>query len=525
MNLKNALRRYGNDCTEFFRDLMKFFPRGSEGAILAAIVTLGLVYRVLFINRSIEYDEGYAYIEFARHTLKWITSAYYVVNNHIFHTILVHFSTTFLGNGLPALRLPALIMGVLTIPAVFILSRYLYGKWVGFFSACITAIAPVQILISTRARGYSTITLFTLLLLLCAVYVINHRNRFAWSMMIIISALGCYTIPLMLHPLGVVFSWLFACGFTDRVRQVYQGFWAWFRVLITTGVLIFLLTAFLYLPVLINNDILALNVDPLPWGTFLKTIPEMLRNASIEWAIGAPHKLIVAFLLIGITLSLVFHRRIVSIPNIPLQGVFFISMTAIILLQEAYLVERSTFWMIPLFTTWAIAGFWGAVKAFFYRHVTLISQRIAWGYIILTCITILGCIYPLTVDPSQQKWSRPEAEAISQELRKIITQDDIVILSEAGDAAFWYYFDFLNVPQSCIRGIKNRPFNRALVIVYRMDETLDDVIRNYGPDFALLKYDKAQKILSSGGADVYAIPASLRVMQETFPEWHVNGVP
>ena len=62
---------------------------------------------------------------------------------------------------------------------------------------------------SNNARGYTLVALFTLLTLILGDIVRKEKNLFAWGLISLFSALGLYTVPVMLFPFGVLFVWLF----------------------------------------------------------------------------------------------------------------------------------------------------------------------------------------------------------------------------------------------------------------------------------------------------------------------------
>jgi hypothetical protein len=81
--------------------------------LLGGITLIGLVLRVLVINRPIAYDEAYTFINFASRPFKHILADYSAPNNHILHTILVGIVYRLFGEEPWVPRLPAFIAGAL----------------------------------------------------------------------------------------------------------------------------------------------------------------------------------------------------------------------------------------------------------------------------------------------------------------------------------------------------------------------------------------------------------------------------
>ena len=61
---------------------------------------------------------------------------------------------------------------------------------------------------STNARGYGIVCLFFMNTILVGAYALRHQNWAAWLLLAVVSALGFYTIPIMLYPFGGVVVWL-----------------------------------------------------------------------------------------------------------------------------------------------------------------------------------------------------------------------------------------------------------------------------------------------------------------------------
>ena len=98
----------------------------SEVVALSALVVAGAVLRWVLIESPIRYDEAHTFLRWARRSWLDVISDYRQPNNHVFHTIWVHLSYKLFGSGLAALRAPAFLAGILTIPACFALARRVF---------------------------------------------------------------------------------------------------------------------------------------------------------------------------------------------------------------------------------------------------------------------------------------------------------------------------------------------------------------------------------------------------------------
>ncbi len=100
--------------------LEQLFVREKDPAyvfLLVGVITLlGLILRLLEINKPIAYDEAYTFINFASKPFKYILADYSAPNNHIFHTILVGIAYRLFGGQPWVVRLPAFLAGTLMAP-------------------------------------------------------------------------------------------------------------------------------------------------------------------------------------------------------------------------------------------------------------------------------------------------------------------------------------------------------------------------------------------------------------------------
>ena len=170
--IAHFLRRWFADAKELFRDLSLARLDWKESLPLAAIFILGLIPRILLLNRPIEYDEAYTFTQFARYPFLTIISNYSAPNNHVFHTILVRIAYLVLGDQAWQIRIPAFLAGLMIIICTYMLGRMLYNKMVGYLAAGMLASLPDFIIRSVSARGYTIIVLMTLLCFILAGYLI-----------------------------------------------------------------------------------------------------------------------------------------------------------------------------------------------------------------------------------------------------------------------------------------------------------------------------------------------------------------
>ncbi|MEM5774759.1 MAG: glycosyltransferase family 39 protein, partial [Anaerolineaceae bacterium] len=162
--LHNLFAALSAQWRDFWRQAARALPKGIWLAGLLLVLLVAALARVTAVfSQPMTHDESYTFIAFASQTLPNVVSDYHLPNNHIFNSVLVHFSTRVFGNGPLAVRLPALLAGLLAVAAVYLLARAQYGDAPALIAAAITAFLEAQVDISILARGYSLLGLLVLL--------------------------------------------------------------------------------------------------------------------------------------------------------------------------------------------------------------------------------------------------------------------------------------------------------------------------------------------------------------------------
>ncbi len=164
--------------------------------------------RIIYINQSVGNDEAYTYLAYSSKPVLSILTDYSHPNNHIFHSILAHFSALLFGQVTWAIRLPAMIAGILMIPACYLAGRKLYNAPAGLMAASFLAASPTFLTYSAQARGYSLLAFFTLVMILVGAELVHQNNRAGWIVFTLCGVLGAWTIPIMLYPLAALYIWL-----------------------------------------------------------------------------------------------------------------------------------------------------------------------------------------------------------------------------------------------------------------------------------------------------------------------------
>jgi hypothetical protein len=132
-------------------------------------------------------------------------------NNHIVNSVLMKLSTAVFGSGLLAVRLFAVVAGILSPLAVFALATRLCGARVALLAAAFESVSQWVLLYSFQARGYAFISALTPLVLWSLVYALEEiESARRWKSFTILCCLALAVLPTMLYLWAPLF--LFSIG-------------------------------------------------------------------------------------------------------------------------------------------------------------------------------------------------------------------------------------------------------------------------------------------------------------------------
>lgn len=440
-SLERGLTRVGGDTGDFLVDVSGSARRGWAAServhrwTLGAIVAAAVAVRLVFLRQPMRYDEAYTFIEFASRPLYIGLSNYSAVNNHLFHTLLVHLSWLVFGNEPWALRLTALVAGVLVVPAAYLAARILYDRHAGLIAAGLAAGSSILIEYSTNARGYTLITLIFLLLLALAAHLMEKPSRGGWLVFAILGALGFWTIPVMLYPFGVVCLWVLITGILAepaRRRTLIAGLFA------SVGVAV-VLVLILYSPVftvfgvgaVTGNEVVASK----SWSFFARGVPGAAGVLWRQWHRDVP--LVMGLLLAaGAVAGWVLNRRIGSARIAPaLAAVGWIA--PVLILQQVIPEPRIWLFLLPLYFAMAGAG-WTALlgRVLPAGRAPVVAAAVALGVTLFLCARVVASDSVLR---STETGTLRDANEIAAELRGRVAEGDRVVAVLPGSTPLAYY--------------------------------------------------------------------------------------
>lgn len=182
--------------------------RTSVGAV-AILTAVGLAVRVAVASQDLFADELSTYWIVSTNDLGGVISA---VNSDAEITPPLSFVLAWLSTRIDLsaelLRLPSVIAGTLTIPAVFWLGVRTTGRTAGLIAAALTTLAPFMIYYSAEARGYAIMMAFVVLSTLALLAAVDGRRTWAWALYALFSVAAVYTHYTSVFVLAAQLGWV-----------------------------------------------------------------------------------------------------------------------------------------------------------------------------------------------------------------------------------------------------------------------------------------------------------------------------
>lgn len=151
----------------------------SDWLWLSGILVLAAVLRAINLDAGLWYDEIVTLVEYVRLPARELVTTYASFNNHILFSLEAQASVAVLGESAWSLRLPAVILGVASVGALWWLARIVASPWEAHLSALLMAVSYHHVWFSQNARGYTGILFWTLLATI--IFLRNMRQPSWWS--------------------------------------------------------------------------------------------------------------------------------------------------------------------------------------------------------------------------------------------------------------------------------------------------------------------------------------------------------
>jgi mannosyltransferase len=221
-------------------------PQSTTAVWLLGLTLMALLLRVIGLNSGLWLDEFYSVVNQFRLSPIELFTTYVGDNQHPLYALLASICVSVFGEAPWVVRLPALVFGVATIPALYCLGCRVGSHKEAVFSAALLAVSYHHIWFSQNARAYSAIALAAILCtdrFLCLLDSRRHKDVWLYA---VIVALGCYAhltmVFIVIGQFLVSLLWFFFLRDTDVRRQSWQ-------LPLAAFVLSGILTLLLYAPI------------------------------------------------------------------------------------------------------------------------------------------------------------------------------------------------------------------------------------------------------------------------------------
>lgn len=492
VRLRDFNEAFRYDAAIFVKSLSPRSWNRIEFSILLGLILVAVITRLASLNIPLTHDEAYTYNTFASGSLWQTVSNYPLPNNHVLLSIMINLATNVFGNQPWFIRLPTMVAGVLMVPACFWAGARLYSRETGLLSAALVAVFPILVQYSILARGYVIISFITLLILALGDYVRENKNRFAWLLLSVFSALGFYTVPVVLFPLGALYLWLLLSCMFGGIKG-YPSRIDFLRYCFGSGVITVVLTAALYAPILVNDlDVFLGNrvIAPLSWDIFPITMWVRTRNTWVDWTAAIPQWIVLIGVL-GLVAGLLLHKKIAR-HKFPLQFAFLIWITLLLITRRPNMVPRMWLFLAAPLLIWSAGGLIETLKLFAIRWKNSLALEKIFLNAALIGIFIIGV---LTIPTIPSRWSQKSSlESAAMYLQKHLQEGDLVTASTKYLPQLKYYFEAYTISQEHLR--RSGPFPRAFIIIGQQDRaTLESVLPKAGFNQSLIDLNTVRPVL------------------------------
>lgn len=184
---------------------------GSTTAVLGLLTLAAMLAALPHLGQPLRTDEAVSYLNYGTRSFVFALCSYDTSNNHVAASLLMRASVWLLGDGLWAIRLPALLCSVLAVPALYAAGRRFAGHPTALLASALLASSFYLTDVGTNARGYPLLNLMFLVVLALVPAAAAGRAA-ACGAAAVAGAVGLWAAPVMLYPLAAAGVFLLLRG-------------------------------------------------------------------------------------------------------------------------------------------------------------------------------------------------------------------------------------------------------------------------------------------------------------------------
>jgi mannosyltransferase len=239
---------------------------------LAIMTALAVVLRAIGLNGGLWWDEINTLVASVRVPLRQIVTVFPDNNQHTLYSVLAHLSIQTFGDHIWALRLPAMVLGSATVPALYFFAREFVGRTEALLATLLLAVAYHHVWFSQNARGYTALAFLTIASSWLLLRGLRREKASDFVLYAIVAALGVYAHLTMVF---LVVSHAILCAIPLGLPGPGAERWRRWRLPAMGFALAAVFTLLLYSPMLLDVQ------------RFFVKKPSPAEVATPKWAVGA----------------------------------------------------------------------------------------------------------------------------------------------------------------------------------------------------------------------------------------------
>jgi mannosyltransferase len=411
------------------------------GWLLAAITLLAFVLRLLHVDSDLWLDEITPIIDYGRISTLEVIASYPRSNNHLLYTLLTRAAIALFGEHEWAVRLPAVLFGTATIPALYWVGRMALSRRAALGAALLLAVSYHHIFFSQSARGYSAYLLFAVLSTGLLVMGLRRDRLMDWALYVLCLFLG-FAAQLIMTFVAVAHGLVGLAAIAVVRRRGASPLPLLGRlagVFAAAGLLVFQLYALIVPQALAvaNTKYTEPSTGFQPFS--LEFLQEMIRGVSAGFGTGLLLGAIPFLVLVGAGFVVILRRHWVLAAALVLPEV----VTTLVLFAEGLTFSPRFFLLaLPLAELCAVQGLWSLAAAVTRRAADAprLTARVATALVLAVCTVSALSLRSYYSVPKQDY--RGAIHYLESERR----EGDVVVVHGIAEKGVRYYAARLGVP-------------------------------------------------------------------------------
>ncbi len=242
-----------------------------------------LLLRLYKLDSGLWLDEILTYLRYARLSFGTLITTYDSENQHFLFSLLAHASFVLFGESAWSLRLPAVLFGVASVGALYLLGLEVGRAREALLAAALMSLSYHHVWFSQNARGYTGLLFWTILSSWLFVRSRNSTRARDWLLFALAAALGVYTHITMVFVIAGQFA-AHLWGFRGREEDRSHRWFGLFFGFGAAGLLAFQLHA-IVLPQILGSIEATVSVVE-AWKQPAWTLLELLQGLQLSFASG-----------------------------------------------------------------------------------------------------------------------------------------------------------------------------------------------------------------------------------------------